>query len=532
MGNQLPKLSVTVMLLAVAIFVSIYVASTIEYSSDVAQLGAFAVLAILNALLVIPLQRLAGFLQREINANSNDPTKDVASNATIEFSQAVSSVLDIESLVEAATKSLNNAMQLSRSGLFMLSGTSLDSIELLYREPNSKHDKTTISLKTDAPLYHRLVQQQETVNFSWGNAKSNGAKGEEHFKKLSIAACAPIIIDRRVMGLLACGAKSNGHTFEANDLHLLYVLAQQAGVGLRNARLVADLEHLNQSMRKLNLTLKTTNEKLERMDAVKSDFVTIASHELRTPLAQLRGYTDMIDSMNEQGLLDKDQTTRLVGNLRKASERMEELIAAMLDVSQLDVDAMDLSFTTTSIETIVKISVEPLADSIQQRRISFTARGLKGLPEIQADLQRMVQAFRNLILNAVKFTPDGGQIEVSANHLTGETEHIEVRITDTGVGIDPQHLDSIFNKFYRAYDPSLHSTGATKFMGAGPGLGLTIARGVIEGHGGTIRAESPGYDLENHPGSTFVIALPVSTPVDARRVLSFDADTVPVSSTD
>jgi len=69
-------------------------------------------------------------------------------------------------------------------------------------------------------------------------------------------------------------------------------------------------------------------------------------------------------------------------------------------------------------------------------------------------------------------------------------------------------------------------------MGAGPGLGLTIARGVIEGHGGTIRAESPGYDLENHPGSTFVIALPVSTPVDARRVLSFDADTVPVSSTD
>lgn len=88
--------------------------------------------------------------------------------------------------------------------------------------------------------------------------------------------------------------------------------------------------------------------------------MTIASHELRTPLAQLRGYTDIMDALNEQGILDADKTSGMIDNMRKATERMEELIAAMLDVSQLDVNAMDLRFAQTTIETVVRMAVEPL----------------------------------------------------------------------------------------------------------------------------------------------------------------------------
>ena len=114
---------------------------------------------------------------------------------------------------------------------------------------------------------------------------------------------------------------------------------------------------------------------------------------------------------------------------------------------------------------------------------------------IHCDMQRLVQALRNIVTNAIKFTPDGGRIDITASLQSGENEagdYVLIAISDTGVGIEPENLALIFEKFYRAYDPSLHSTGTYKFMGAGPGLGLTIAKGVIEGHGGKVWAESSG----------------------------------------
>jgi signal transduction histidine kinase len=149
----------------------------------------------------------------------------------------------------------------------------------------------------------------------------------------------------------------------------------------------------------------------------------------------------------------------------------------------------------------------------------LSARGLRNLPSFQGDNKRLVQAFRNIVLNAIKFTPDGGRIDI-----TGEQQGDEIVITihDSGIGIDVENHTLVFEKFFRAHDPSLHSTGTTKFMGAGPGLGLTIAKGVIEGHGGRIWVESPGHDPANFPGSTFYIALPLTPPDEEKRVLHFE----------
>jgi signal transduction histidine kinase len=256
-----------------------------------------------------------------------------------------------------------------------------------------------------------------------------------------------------------------------------------------------------------------------RLDSVKTDFITIASHELRTPLAQIRGYTDIMEAMNEQNMLDQDQITGMTANLRKAADRLENLIGAMLDVSQLDVNAMDLRFAQTGIENVVRMAIEPLTESIKSRKLMVSARGLRGLPPLQADMQRLVQAFRNIVLNAIKYTPDGGRIDISGKM---QGDELIISIQDSGVGIDPANHKLIFEKFYRAHDPSLHSTGATKFMGAGPGLGLTIARGVVEGHGGRIWVDSEKYDPDNCPGSTFYIALPLNPPAEAKRVMPFE----------
>ncbi|MBK8026445.1 MAG: HAMP domain-containing histidine kinase [Chloroflexi bacterium] len=318
------------------------------------------------------------------------------------------------------------------------------------------------------------------------------------------------------------------------------VLAEQAGVNRRRGRRdtatnpkveqaerVDELVQLNTQLEALNQDLKQTKDQIERLDSVKTDFITIASHELRTPLAQMRGYSDIIDALNESGSLDKERLAGLASNLRKATERMEELIGAMLDTSQLDVNAMDLRYQPTTIETVVRMAIDPLADAVRERKISLRAVGLSGLPPMQGDLQRLVQAFRNVIVNAVKFTPDGGRIEIKSELAPGNghgPDCIHVVILDTGVGIASENLELIFHKFYRAYDPSRHSTGAYKFMGAGPGLGLTIARGIILGHGGSIWAESPGHDMNAYPGSRFHVMLPMTPPEDARRILPFGVE--------
>jgi signal transduction histidine kinase len=122
------------------------------------------------------------------------------------------------------------------------------------------------------------------------------------------------------------------------------------------------------------------------------------------------------------------------------------------------------------------------------------------------DSERLYQALRNIISNAVKFTPDGGRISVEGRELPG---FLEVRVSDTGIGIAPENQSQIFEKFGRLGNPSLHSSGKTKFKGGGPGLGLPIARGIVEAHGGTIWVESAGYDEIQFPGATFHILLPL-----------------------
>jgi signal transduction histidine kinase len=193
---------------------------------------------------------------------------------------------------------------------------------------------------------------------------------------------------------------------------------------------------------------------------------------------------------------------------------LEQLISAMLDASQLDIDGMKLQFAQTRIETVLRLAGEPMAGAMRERRIGLKLVNMHELPIIMADFQRLVQAFHNLIGNALKYTPDGGGITVTAEvaESSDSKQYLEVIVSDSGIGIDPQYHELIFEKFFRVGNPQLHSTGSTKFKGAGPGLGLSIAKGVIEAHGGRIWVESSGEDEVRFPGSRFHVILPVVPP--------------------
>ncbi|MCB9438004.1 MAG: GAF domain-containing protein [Anaerolineales bacterium] len=441
------------------------------------------------------------------------------------FAQAITGVVEMKELHDVATKTLQEIMGVRRSALIFATTGEDNTLNLdLYQNTGATKGQLVIG----GPIYEQLFTKRKPLR-QYDLEVSSDYSGvqpmeREFFNRLQMAAFAPIVIQNKLIGVLGCGSKVNDAPFSDNDLELLSTIANQTGIALRNARLVEDLRKREHDVAESNKRLEAAKRQLEALDAVKTDFITIASHELRTPLAQIRGHTDIIDALNDQSMINQDQLRGLTNNLRKAADRLESLIGDMLDVSQLDLSAMDLRFVQTSIENVVRMAIEPLQESIRNRKQSLTARGLRGLPSLEADMQRLVQAIRNVVLNAVKFTPDGGRIEIIGallnNERTGQDE-IQLVIRDTGIGIDPKNHEAIFEKFFRVGDPGLHSTGTTKFMGAGPGLGLTIARGVVTGHGGRIWAESEGFDPDNLPGSIFYIVLPLKPPEGQRRVMSF-----------
>jgi signal transduction histidine kinase len=511
---------------AVVIWVALLTARVVEPNADNVLLS-LAVIAVGAAIAYAPLRTITQSITNSVFGRGSQGS----ASALRQYSQEVSGVVELDELVDVAMTALRDTMRVRRGGMILATRDDNDTIRI---EPMTKGLGEMPNVRgwipKDSAVYRILFDQRmPLLQFDLEYARQYGDVAPElksFFKQLRMSAYAPVVVQGQLIGIMAAGAKSNDNPFYPQDLELLATIANQTGVALRNARLVNDLRKATEDMQALNKDLVGTKERIEQLDSVKTDFITIASHELRTPLAQIRGYTDIIDALNEQQMLDPDQMAGMTANLRKATDRLERLIGDMLDVSQLGLDAMDLRFAQTTVENILRLAIEPLTENIKQRKLTLVARGLRGLPPVEADMQRLVQAFRNVVTNAIKYTPDGGRIDISArlqkNDRSG-TDEIVVSIADTGIGIDPKNQELIFEKFFRVSDPGLHSTGATKFMGAGPGLGLTIARGVITGHGGRIWVESNGYDSEKLPGSTFHIVLPISPPKEATRVLPFES---------
>ncbi len=244
---------------------------------------------------------------------------------------------------------------------------------------------------------------------------------------------------------------------------------------------------------------------LERLDRSKSDFIAIAAHELKTPLTLIEGYMAMLrDQLNGQ---NSAPYALLLEGVDNGTRRLREIVDDMIDVSLIDNNLLSLNFQPIWIKRMLAVLELEFAEDVKARKQVFDVCPFPGSDEMTfGDEERLYQAFRNVITNAIKFTPDGGKITIDGRKLPG---FIEVTVTDSGIGVNPDDHLRIFEKFGRLGSVSLHSSGKTKFKGGGPGLGLPITKGIIEAHGGAIWVESDGYDEEKCPGSVFHILLPM-----------------------
>lgn len=485
------------------------------------------VLAVALAVLLNPLLGVIGrFIKHMISGTRYDP-----SQALSEYSMSISNILDMEVLAAIVTSLISEAMEITHGALVTVTH---QPGEAIWEEGNGSYllrlssgdgaeqPEGWLSGKNPVVYYlrreHRPLAQYDVDLLP--RFQSMEPAERAWLSGLKMDVFIPIYAKEVWIGLLALGPKASGDRYYDDDLAFLQTLADQTAVALENARLYADLKQRNAENERLNDELKTANVELSRLDQAKTDFINIASHELRTPLTQVIGFNDILAEMVKADKIQPAAAVQMTESVRKAARRLEEIVETMFDVSKLDTKTLDLVRAPVSLASVISVSIDAWQKGLEERQLAVDVRGVSNLPPVVADGKRLTQVFSHLIQNAIKSTPNGGQIRISGRAVDGSELpdgiigaglYVEVIVADTGVGIAADDLERIFEKFYRVGNVLLHSTGETKFKGAGPGLGLTIARGIVEAHGGHIWAESPGLDEEHCPGARFHVLLPVRT---------------------
>ncbi len=278
--------------------------------------------------------------------------------------------------------------------------------------------------------------------------------------------------------------------------------------------LASTFDKMTQKLQQRTLELERTNRTLEQMDRTKIRFIHVTAHELRTPLTLVRGYAQMIQ-VKSRG---NEELAKYTDGILDGSNRVIEIIDGMLDISRIDTNQLEIMTSDTEVLLVLEKVSEVFQPALAERKITLTFDGLADLPVIYADKDQLYKVFYHVIGNAIKYTPDGGRVTVNGRMVAGASEsEIEITVQDTGIGIDPQNQQLVFEKFYQTGEVLLHSSGKTKFKGGGPGLGLAIARGIVHSHRGRIWLESPGYDETTNPGTTVFIRLPVDGPKHETR---------------
>lgn len=256
-------------------------------------------------------------------------------------------------------------------------------------------------------------------------------------------------------------------------------------------------------------------EALQRLDHAKLDFIEVAAHELRTPITVIRGYRDVL-AMHPTVSNDPD-LARIIGGISEGTERMFEIVNSMLDVSKIDSQTLQVAFVPVLPRMVFTETLHAFEKALRQRNITVRQHHQKSptVAFIHGDPVLLSKVFYQLLSNSIKYSPDGSVIDIITHEVIDEAigHSFEIIIADRGIGISPDQIPYVFEKFYQGgNNVSLHSSSKTAFRGGGPGLGLAISKGIIEAHGGMIILESKGRDENQFLGTTCRVILPIGSP--------------------
>lgn len=472
-----------------------------------------AVVAFFIALIFSPLTDL---VSRAINTWMKGDQYD-ASLTIHQYSESISNILDMDRLASIAIGIMLEAMQIDRGFLFLVDAERQTDGRKIYkiRSARSPEERqmVAVELDEDGVIASYFIRDQKPIlqyDLDLLPAFRAASPLEKNwFNELRSEVYIPIFAKKQWIGLLAFGSKLSGNRYTREDLSVLSAHANQTAVALENARLVDNLMRLNQELRQARRTLEKNNQELQRIDQAKSDFISIASHELRTPLTVIKGYTEML---MDDPKIEKGQKSMMKG-IHDGTLRLHEVMDSMFDIAQIDARSLKPHLQPVDVGQLIHQVCLEHVKTVKEREQILNIK-VSTIPLVKADAHLLEKLFHHLIRNAIKFTPNNGWITISGKHIPAiinlPNGGVELIVSDTGVGVDPNLREVIFSKFYQPGELGKHSTSKSRFKGGGAGLGLALSKGIVEAHGGRIWVESPGYDEVNFPGSQFHIILPLS----------------------
>jgi signal transduction histidine kinase len=294
----------------------------------------------------------------------------------------------------------------------------------------------------------------------------------------------PLLHEDRLVGALTVNRKSPGR-FAPETIALLTTFASQSALAIQNARLFREIAE--------------KSRELEAASKHKSEFLANMSHELRTPLNAILGFSEVL----QEGMFGEvnEKQSEYLHDILESGRHLLSLINDILDLSKIEAGRMELDVADFDLPNAIENSLILVRERASRRGIALGHAVDASLGTVRADERKLKQVLLNLLSNALKFTPEGGRVDVRAE---GRGDVAEISVTDTGVGIAPEDLETIFEEF--------RQVGAVEKKVEGTGLGLALARRFIELHGGTMWVKS-----EVGSGSVFAFTLPIAGPTEAAR---------------
>ncbi|MDT5060942.1 MAG: hypothetical protein QOH63_1401 [Acidobacteriota bacterium] len=318
---------------------------------------------------------------------------------------------------------------------------------------------------------------------------------------------APIFSSGQVFGWLYLADKIGADEFTEADERLAVTLSTQVAVAYENARLyteaqlhatelqqeIAERKQAEEERARMLIREQAARAEAETANRTKDEFLATLSHELRTPLTAILGWSHLMRTNK----FDQENIARALETIERNARSQAQLIDDLLDVSRIITGKLRLDVRPVELSAIIEAAIESTRPAAAAKAIQFEVALDKSASQVMGDASRLQQVVWNLFTNAVKFTPEGGRVEV---RLEREGAQAQIIVSDSGQGINPQFLPFIFERFRQA-------DGSTTRKHGGLGLGLAIVRHLVEMHGGTIKAQSEGINK----GSTFTVTLPHKT---------------------
>ena len=318
---------------------------------------------------------------------------------------------------------------------------------------------------------------------------------------------APILSNSRVSGWVYLLNKLNDSDFSEADERLAATLAIQVATAYENAKLytnaqrhseelqleIAERKQAEEERAQLLISERAARAEAEKVNRTKDEFLATLSHELRTPLTAILGWSHLVRT----GKLEEEQLLRAVETIERNARSQSQLIDDLLDVSRIITGKLQIEPVSVDLCNVVQAAVEAVRPSFEAKEIEVKTEVTGEACVVAGDSNRLQQIFWNLFSNAVKFTPQRGKIKVA---LKRQKSTIKVSVADSGIGINPEFVPYIFDRFRQA-------DGSTTRAHGGLGLGLSIVKHLVELHRGTVEVKSDGLDR----GTTFTVTFPVGS---------------------